>query len=842
MKYRILVATISFIITLILITSMLAILGYTPFGVKSMATMDANIQYLDFFAYYRDLLLGKNSIFSMSYFLGGDNTTTIAYYLASPLNLLVIFFKKSQLSTFYNLLVVLKVSLSSLTIAFFLKNRFNTLRDRYVVLLAVSYAFMQYNIAQAANVIWLDGVYMLPILLLGIYFIANDYKRLLGKVLLVLGVFGSLTFNWYVGVINCLFAIFYFIFEYALYLASKNKFSIKNLVLKVITGLYTAIIGVLMSSFLFLPNIYLLSHGSRNEIDWSLLKNTLLNNPFEFMGRLYIGATSSQTSVSLYCGSLVIICIFAYFICKNTSTNKKVIVLSGMLVTVLMYYYQPLYFLFSLFKSVESYFSRYGYLGTFVLVFVAATFLSDYDLKKNLKNIFYGSIPYVLVLIGFNYNNIADKKIILSIILVLFTAIFLALDIKYEGKTIFSLFLAVGVITSLMFSFRERVFIYANADANKFSKYETIQEKQISYLKKMDSGYYRVNQTKNRGQQRYNLTANYNEGLAYNYWPITSYVSNQSTSQLDLINNLGYHNEIDRIAIANTGILGADTLLGVKYFLSYFPVKGYALISNEEFNDKRIYINRYAFPMSFTSDSNANNKFGGNPFDYQNDIYSSIYGKKIKLYKPVKYSVISSGSYEIDTSRVKDNPVYGNLPWNASSVSDGMLFVNNKRLTPYTCWLSPNVFNIPVTTSITNVKFMGSTIPNFVPQFYYLDLNTLKKVSSKVQKRKNSITINKNKVYITAKSEHSKQYANISIPYSQGWKAYRNGKEIKISNYLNSMMAINLEKGTNKIVLEYKTPFKIVGIWLTILGVVLFGGMIFTNVYTGTRRVSTFRR
>lgn len=37
--------------------------GYAPFGNKSLAVDDASIQYLDFYAYFKDVLAQKNSIF-----------------------------------------------------------------------------------------------------------------------------------------------------------------------------------------------------------------------------------------------------------------------------------------------------------------------------------------------------------------------------------------------------------------------------------------------------------------------------------------------------------------------------------------------------------------------------------------------------------------------------------------------------------------------------------------------------------------------------------------------------------------------------------------------------------
>ena len=41
--------------------AMLKLFHYAPFGTSSLASMDADIQYLDFFAYLKDCAAGKNS-------------------------------------------------------------------------------------------------------------------------------------------------------------------------------------------------------------------------------------------------------------------------------------------------------------------------------------------------------------------------------------------------------------------------------------------------------------------------------------------------------------------------------------------------------------------------------------------------------------------------------------------------------------------------------------------------------------------------------------------------------------------------------------------------------------
>jgi uncharacterized membrane protein YfhO len=158
----------------IIIMTLIYLIGqYAPFGNNSLAYADGNIQYLDLFAYFKDVLQGNNELFyTFSKTLGGSAIAIYSYYLASPLNLLVLLFKQTQLHTFFDLLIMLKLALAGVTMSYYLHARFQK-RGILVIILSLSYVFSQYNIAQASNVMWLDGVYMLPLILLGVYRIIN---------------------------------------------------------------------------------------------------------------------------------------------------------------------------------------------------------------------------------------------------------------------------------------------------------------------------------------------------------------------------------------------------------------------------------------------------------------------------------------------------------------------------------------------------------------------------------------------------------------------------------------------------------------------------------------------
>ena len=251
----------------------LIVLRCAPFGGNSLAVVDASIQYLDFFAYLKDCLAGKNNIFyTFSKTLGGTNVAVFSYYLASPVNFLVVFFNKENFHTFFDLLVVIKLSFAAFSFSFFLKNRFQSLRNVFVISLGICYAFCQYNIAQACCIMWLDGVVMLPFILLGIHKFITEGKFLM----LSLSVAFSMIFNWYTGAINCIFSAFFFVFEWGVRVAKYDKdFSLKKLKTGFFLGLKCAsfmLAGVFLAAFLLIPTFTSLKNG-RGHIDWNLFKN-----------------------------------------------------------------------------------------------------------------------------------------------------------------------------------------------------------------------------------------------------------------------------------------------------------------------------------------------------------------------------------------------------------------------------------------------------------------------------------------------------------------------------------------------------------------------------------------
>lgn len=822
----------NFLFAFLILSAILFIGGFAPFGNKSLAIMDASIQYLDFFAYWKDVLLGQNSAtFTFSNLLGSGNWSQITYYLLSPFNLLVVFFSKENLNTFFNLVVVLKLSVAAMTSTIFLNVRTKySLKKWLLTLLALSYALMQYNIAQSSNIMWLDGVYLLPLSLLGVYLVTQQRSR--GLYLLALSIGFGLIVNWYVGAINCLFSFGWLILEICL----AENITLKKTGWSILSYAWAMIVGIMISAVTFLPTVSSMGQQSRSGLDWSLMTNTFRGNILSVIPSYTLGATSSPTNVSLFCGSLVLLGAVSLFFSSGFKTKEKLVLGIFLIISLLMYYWQPLFMLFSLLKDATSYWYRYSYVGSMFLVFMASLFFEKWsnEPQNNIVPLLKATVSIAGISLVAWYFLLKVSEIrwvqsgiflgMIVFILCLVSALHLQ---RYKKYVVVSLCLLVGSELSyntylLIMNMFSEVKVYQN--------YVKQQDRQITALKKYDAGYYRISQTKVKGEEdNINITANYNEAYGFNYWSIASYISSPSGTQLKLLSDLGYRTEGDRISIVNTSILPTDSFLGVKYILSPYPIKGLEKITLQKANEKDVYKNPYALPLGFIVHDIAERSNGLNVFDYENEVYAQAAAIPTKIFKPLAYEKVATKGgmrykFKIPTGNYS---VYGSLPWKWS-VDGTKLDLNGKMQQVYSTWLSPSVFYVPTTDEDSGYIELQTNDQNAFNelQLYLLDLDQLAKVTNELKEQSVDVKLNveNGKANFTVDNKQNKRYLQTTIPYESGWVVKLNGKEIMPKLLDNTLMALPLEKGKNNITMEYHVVHLKLGALLTLVGIILLSG------------------
>lgn len=835
----------------------LFVMKCSPFGGNSLACMDADIQYLDFYSYYKDVLTGNDDFYyTLTKALGGSGFALFGYYLSSPFCLLVLLFKKENLHACFNIIVALKVTLAAMTCAYFLLKRFEkklqkNRRYYLVVILALGYALGQYSIAQCSNIMWLDGVYMLPLILLGVYRVVLKEKNSCWKLSVTVGY--TIIANWYSAGIDCMFSIFWLLLELVLstnYFL-KHKVNWKQTISTVFrygAGMFT---GVLLSAALFLPTIGILGKSSKGNPEFlRLLDSYMHGNVLNTVRRYTYGAISDYGNVALFCGSIAIVAAFSVFIARDISKRAKIASAGLGIFSVLICYWNPFFVLFSLLKNAESYWYRYSYVSIMGIIFIAAIYLLTTNMVSAtwISRISAGIFAVALVVV--NKNKI-DRNVILTVIGIIVAGILIDSILDERNKTKIqrriAIFACIFTLSELAYNATLLIQTYSVDSVDYYAKYVREQSTQIEKIKLYDGEQYRINQTSNRGANDMQITAYYDEGLAYNYMSLCGYTSSPDGIQNDFMDRLGYRKCSEALNVVNTSVLGADSLLGTKYILSKFSLKG--LIKNEQLpqaNGKDVYENPFALPMAFVYDDNDLSVENENPFEYQNALYSKLYGEKIQIYKPVEYMIEQEGDV-INGQDLKyhlklpqgDYIFYGNIPCN--SEINATITIDQNPAFIYSQWLSQSVFYIPVENCATDtVITLSSNVSYDVNQkkvqFYALDLRTLKKVSQKIQEREIvDCSVKNGNISMKVENAEKNQRAFISISYDSGWTVKRNGEVIYPELVGDCLYSIPLELGTNEIEMQYHVVYLKTGIILSIVGILLVGVMMYYEKRKGIR-------
>ncbi|MBO4382657.1 MAG: YfhO family protein, partial [Clostridia bacterium] len=617
-----LLACLAFLVPAALLLVIFALCGVTPFGGRSLAAQDANIQYIEFFNYYRNLFHGEDTLaYSFTNFLGGSGVALFAYYLASPFNLLILLVPAAQNHALFSLLALLKLSLCGFTMALFLRERFPKLTPLFTLLLSVSFALMQYNIAQTMNIIWLDGVYLLPLILLGVYRLVRTGKSFL----FFFATGAAILFNWYAGWFDCIAAILFFFWELGDVpegtLDTKQKWG------RFGTALLHGVAAVCLSAVLFLPSVYTLLGGKgRTDIKMSF---GFSGNPLTSLAGFSLGTESFDGGMAVFCGSLVTLALLLYFSSRQFALKEKI--RSGVLlfVFVLLAYWEPLAFIANGFRNITSYWYRYGYIVIAYLLFLAARYYSGVETETPAR-LYKAAVAAagILFLVEFVSDYGTLSYIFGTSAFLLFFAWALTKLLPMEqgedpvfakdtAKRVLSVALTCAVCLELLIS---GTLIYRStgfAKVGRYQDYHANRTEKVAAVKAADDSFYRIAQSDYRHKTDENLTAYFDDSYSYAYNGIAHYSSTYSNNQAELMCHLGYASD-PTVPVTTTRMLAADSLLSVRYVLGEKDIPG---LTKAEDLGEGICRNPYAIAPALVVDSGKAADyadFENDPFAYQN--------------------------------------------------------------------------------------------------------------------------------------------------------------------------------------------------------------------------------
>ncbi len=193
-----------------------------PFGEQCILHIDMYHQYCPFFAEMAEKLqTGGSPFYSWKIGLGADFVSLYAYYLASPLNWLLLFCPRGAVIEFMTLAVLVKTAFAGFSFAYFLRAHFKTdawqtargdlaygaAVDFGTAAFGTAYALSAFMAAYAWNIMWLDVVALAPLAVAGLERMVRE-----GRPLLYYGVLSlCILSNYYISIMLCLFLALWFL-------------------------------------------------------------------------------------------------------------------------------------------------------------------------------------------------------------------------------------------------------------------------------------------------------------------------------------------------------------------------------------------------------------------------------------------------------------------------------------------------------------------------------------------------------------------------------------------------------------------------------------------------------
>lgn len=755
----------------------LAVAGHVyPFGDNSFLAGDLKYQYIDFFAWFRRVLLGEENLrYSFSQGLGMNTWGLYSYYLASPFNLLCVLFPADKLTLFVFAITALKLGCIHISSAWYVQKRFD-LSKPAAFLLSLSFTFCSWTISNLRNPLWIDCLILLPICAYGCHELIHKRRM----IRLVIATALNVMFCWYTAYISILFLCIFVLVEFIDYVTEEG-FSWKLMLDRALRFAGAIALGLLLSAWTFLPTILAMSKGGPVLALGSLLKTTLKSLIRGFLPCMWV---NNESTPQFYCGIIMMLLAVSLLVNRMVSIKTRIATLVVTITLVASSVLSPLEYIWCGMRVPNGFYSRTAFLLSFFALWAAGYALQKLNERPTLRRVHRPAIIMPLL-----------------------------------ALTAIELFANAHVMWNQL---------YTGYSEETNSAYVATATNTITAIQGQDSAsFYRIDRTTTRAD-----SAALNEGLVLGYNQLSSYSSANNPQAIALLNSLGYSSVGEFSTRYAEPILAVDALLGVKYAIPENAPAGYVLAkTNKADSTSAVFENPYALSIGVAASSDIQNSTlkSENPFEKQNNLYSIILGREVELYTKIddtstensdglkQWSVTvpagsigylyinkdaTAGSYWPVTLTI-DQRTIGNEAWR---------FDNNiRQIADASDAPSQHTVSIGVAEGYTDMPQDNE------PVFYALNLDVFKRVINELKTSEFIPTVFEDGMIegeYTAKDDGN---LLLSVPYDEGWTATINGAAAELAPAADKgLSCLSVRKGTNKIVMSYRTPGAFAGLAMSL--------------------------
>lgn len=764
-----------------------------PFGERCILHIDMYHQYEPFFTELRDKLRsGEDLMYSFRIGLGTDFVALAAYYLASPLNLLLVFCPAGFVIEFMTILIILKTGISGLCFAIYLREHYKK-NDITIIVFALFYALSGFMAAYNWNIMWLDSVMLTPLIVLGLEKLVKERKC--GLYCISLGT--AIFCNFYIAIMICIFLVLYYgiLFLEELDTAKERLLSIGRFTL------YSILAGG-MGAVLIIPEALALGYtGSSNRsfpdtVEWYF---SLVEMLARHCATVEVH-TSREHWPNIYCGSAIFLLFFLYLLNRRISWKKKIkrLILVGLF--WLGFCNNMADFLWHGMDFPDSLPARQSFLYVLVLLMLA------YETYANRKGIKIWDVGIALLLsMGFLFwaSKVTDAGVVTP------SAIMLTAFLIGCYGVLFGVYLICKQEVRLM----ARVMILVLAVVEVFVNFDTTSldtTSRTSYTKDWESVQRLLAEVDAVEEERFYRMEEM-ERLTKNDAPIYGYSSSTVFSTImnlgvsDFYKKLGMEGGKNFYSYSGSNAL-TSALLSVKYMISDNPYEESTLRKLvAEDGQNYIYKNRYSLPIGFMVDASVEENWNPEksmPISNLNSL-TQLLGSDEALLMPLNGGVTVKED-ETVIKVLQDAYVYAT--YSDKSVTN-ITITNGDRERSFNKCNHGYILDLGWCKAGDKIKITNSSdVENLYVQPYALSFEALDKAYMNLNRQTFEMT-EFSDTYIAGRiSVDDAGDLVFSIPQERGWSVFVNGMEVESEEWMGCFIKVPLTEGEYVVELRYQTP------------------------------------
>lgn len=791
-----------------------------PWGENVYLRSDMFHQYAPFYKeLYRKLAEGGSLEFSWNIGMGVNFTAIYAYYLASPINLLLGLLPEGYILHAMDFLILLKTALAGFTCAYYLTKRFNK-KTAAVGAISVFYALSSYMAAFSWNIMWLDCVILLPLIVLGLERLIKEKKFKLYTISLGVAIFT----NYYIAIMLCIFAVIYFM--YVIFTDDSQNTALIKFKSLVRFGVFSLIAGGI-GAIMFIPELYALGYTVSGDFSFP----ELWSNYFSILDMLSRSLISVPVAIfsahdpNIYCTVAVFILVPLYCMCSKIPLKERMGKVILIAVFLLSFNTNILNYVWHGFHFPNSLPARESFIYIFLLITIcyeAMIHIKDFT-KKQLLGASAGAIGVILLIEELYVSEDYSFDIIyISLAFIGFYTILMLAYANKKVKTNFIIYLLFVVCIAEATINSDHEESYSTTSYTSYITDNAAIKKLVDNVEESDDSFYRIEK----------LTRKTKNDAAWNdYKGVSIFSSMANGSFTNYLGALGFEKSTNAYSYYGYTPF-TSALLSVKYVFSNTFMENSYLHTLQDFDEEAsryLYKVNYSLPLGFMIPENFDSDFslyGNNPFALQNSFAELTTGYS-DMFSYISASNVGNSSYftlESDsdvyiyvTTYVSEIQFTATDSLGATIASDTFSGLNHRQI----CHLG----DLPAGTTV-NISTSDSNVSSLQLYAYAFNQDVFENVYDSLNSQPLEIseytdtTINGT---VTAK-EAGDLY--LSIVYDKGWSAYVDGEEVKVSSIKGALTTIPVPAGTHTIELKYHTDGLSMGIAISVISIIIFIGII----------------